>query len=189
MYECPLCGASTNRKDRPFETPGAVIGHIEAKRDEQHAGESGEDWRGEIEADRSESAAEEPASGGEDLDQEREPDRDRPSENPTFGSAGGDVTVPDTHDRPSGGGGAVTSVSLVELPCGHEEFPESDIPRYPSQVTCEVCGETYTVVEDGKVALPCLHEQFDKERAERANTVDGKLPVTCETCGETFWYE
>lgn len=48
MYECPLCGATSNRKNRPFETPDAVVGHIDAKTDATHVGEKGDDYRGEI---------------------------------------------------------------------------------------------------------------------------------------------
>lgn len=62
MYECPICGVTSNRKGDPFESPAAVVGHIDAKRDDQHAGEAGEDYRGNIERVRS-AGAEERESG------------------------------------------------------------------------------------------------------------------------------
>lgn len=47
-FECPLCGATSNRKGKAFESPETVVGHIDAKRDEVHAGERGEEYRGAI---------------------------------------------------------------------------------------------------------------------------------------------
>jgi rubredoxin len=48
-YECPLCGVTSNRKGRPFESIQQVESHIEAKRDDAHAGERAADHRAEIE--------------------------------------------------------------------------------------------------------------------------------------------
>lgn len=47
-YRCPLCGTTSNRKNRPFDTLAAVVGHIDAKRDDAHAGHRGGDYLDEI---------------------------------------------------------------------------------------------------------------------------------------------
>lgn len=47
-YTCPLCTATANRKGRPFDEPGAVVRHIDAKSDESHRGERGKDYLDEI---------------------------------------------------------------------------------------------------------------------------------------------
>lgn len=48
-YSCPLCGVTSNRKGRSFETTQQVESHIDAKRDDVHAGESAADHRADIE--------------------------------------------------------------------------------------------------------------------------------------------
>jgi hypothetical protein len=47
-YSCPLCGATSNRKGNPFDSRQKVVSHIDAKRDEDHAGERGDTYRSQI---------------------------------------------------------------------------------------------------------------------------------------------
>jgi len=38
---------------------------------------------------------------------------------------------------------------MVELPCGHESFDESQAPDTPFTVSCDTCGNSWTVTDDG----------------------------------------
>lgn len=50
MYECPLCGKAENRRGSPFQSPDAVVRHIDGCHDKVHSGESGAGFREKIEA-------------------------------------------------------------------------------------------------------------------------------------------
>lgn len=48
MYECPICGKSSNRRGDPFETEQQVIAHVDGSHDDDHEDIRGEDIRGDI---------------------------------------------------------------------------------------------------------------------------------------------
>jgi len=37
---------------------------------------------------------------------------------------------------------------MVDLPCGHESFDESQAPDVPFTVSCDTCGNSWTVTDD-----------------------------------------
>jgi len=48
---------------------------------------------------------------------------------------------------PDGPAETDTESDMVDLPCGHESYDESEAPDYPFIVTCDVCGESRRVTE------------------------------------------
>lgn len=103
-FGCPLCGAAANRKGRPFESRHAVVKHIDAKRDEQHSGERGEDHRDAIQ-----NGVEPPPPESQDAVEDAAGDMaGGPAGTPPVGSDA-------SQDAPTGGDGDVTIEQAREV--------------------------------------------------------------------------
>lgn len=141
-FECPLCGATSNRKGKPFESRGAVVGHIDAKRDELHAGEAGAGHREEIEpaedvagvsgarggrGSGASSGREDPDHSGSDGGPETRTTTG--SEDPESDSGGGDDQSP----SPSAGGMATASGEPSEEPAADEGEPRETVEMTPAE--------------------------------------------------------
>lgn len=119
--DCPAPGCD-------YQSPKeeAVKGHWGGRQDEDHTGAYHKAREAYDESSQGQTRARESGESGSDGDTVEFP------ESPD----GGDTDPP---DAPADG--------ETELPCGHESFDEDSAPAYPFTVTCDTCGNSWTVSE------------------------------------------
>jgi predicted RNA-binding Zn-ribbon protein involved in translation (DUF1610 family) len=139
MYECPVCGATSNRKNRPFETPEAVIGHINAKSDAMHVGEEGDDYRGgisESDAESVEGSQDNPDREAADSDplQDHESDADETFNNEMDIGETLDIATEEAHE--DGYTEGVNEGYEAGLQDGYSEAADESV----TEMACPDCG-------------------------------------------------
>jgi hypothetical protein len=143
-YSCPVCGAESNARNKPFADENAVIGHMSRSTDEDHKGIGFQKAKqlldvngdGETSTATAETDTETSQSGG--------------GQNPTMGS--GSVSGTDSGQEMD-----ETGDGRHELPCGHETFAWSDVPDSSIKtvdgvdmtiVSCDECDGQWTVTDE-----------------------------------------
>jgi len=181
-YSCPLCGATSNRKGSPFDSRQKVVSHIDAKRDDAHAGEQGATYREQIgEADPSTAPA---TDGG------------ATASAPSDGGQPSSETVdmsPDEFDR------AIEQAREEAYQQGYEEGKETAGELSQDQINT-VYNDGY---EDGysdareeleekqstgeyPQELPCGHEAVHADELAELLLEHGPVTITCDQCRSDY---
>ncbi len=117
QYQCPLCGFTAGSKD-------SVNGHIRAKVDSTHKGESGANY---------EINAVDIADSNAGTDSNADSNDTESNQNPSMAGPSAD-----SGDEPANN----ASTEGTELPCGCESVDTSDVEP-PVIIKCDTCGREY----------------------------------------------
>jgi flagellar biosynthesis/type III secretory pathway protein FliH len=181
-YSCPLCGATSNRKGSPFDSRQKVVSHIDAKRDDAHAGEQGATYREQIgEGDPSTAPA---------------PDDEATASAPSDGGQPSGDTIdmsPEEFDR------AIEQTREEAYQQGYEDGKEAAGELSQDEINT-VYNDGYedgyskareefqqgTDSDNWPKQLPCGHESVDADSVAETLLERGPLEVSCKDCGQRY---
>lgn len=200
MYRCPICGGTSNRRDRPFETVDSVVGHIDAKRDELHDGERGEDYRREIIT--SSDVVEVDGEDGEDAPAAAESSASDGNDPDHSGGEGSPGRVPQDD---VGRAETEPSTTLMDPSDPHTvDPPEEPVEPEASEEleddpNCPECGSGYWYPVEEIPAGAGLSEEhrehFDyfcvycRELFNAGDSGTAEQDPDCPACGHPDWYD
>jgi len=152
--ECPVCGVTETKRKEPFTEPGSVVAHMSSSGGE-HKGIGYQRAKQMLEAHDAVNGSNEKQGGKEttkDRGEQKAVDTNS-SHTSSSSSPPNRQAVEQTASNPTMNSPASSTNSTAEragthaLPCGHEQVAVDELPELPVRVTCETCGESYTVRE------------------------------------------